>query len=427
MKSRVALSTSIAILTSLSPGRVLAAEDVCLKPKPVVFFMSGMFNTMKTARRSAAELGKFFVRHRLHHDFDNSTNVRLAYNQSELPWQQLEEVIEQKASAAMTHFFANATHLSHAPEVFQKLFAQVHRDQTMNTARADTDLQKQVDEVAAVLKERPVLLVAHSQGNFYANSVYEFLRVRMDVARKLAVQAVATPAGYVAGDGKWTTLKNDLVILPVPGSLKANALNSQTGLVNHEFVDSYLSGDDSGSKIKEQIRELAKTLDLPKRNLNTYVPEVGHYAEDAQSVWYWTTERLKLKAPLALPECLVVRALAETRKPSEVACSARTREAIKTSILNCRKHMQTPLLAPNGKNSCPFTGMDSDRIYTASFPSLIGRSECMEAPYKFGGRDVDHIIDPSLEFDKVLSESILQEAVRLIDSISQDFRPETTL
>ena len=51
-----------------------------------------------------------------------------------------------------------------------------------------------------------VLIIAHSQGNFYANTSYELLDISSGYKNKTKVVAIATPANHVAGKGNYYTL-----------------------------------------------------------------------------------------------------------------------------------------------------------------------------------------------------------------------------
>lgn len=100
-----------------------------------------------------------------------------------------------------------------------------------------------------------VLIVAHSQGNFYANQVYRLSSAQPDIA----IAAVATPAPTVEGpwllhteDGDFghVTLDGDF-IHSLPGALDPNSNNGDCGspFECHAFINSYLAGDDSRGKL----------------------------------------------------------------------------------------------------------------------------------------------------------------------------------
>ena len=60
-----------------------------------------------------------------------------------------------------------------------------------------------------------VILIPHSQGNFYANDLYGILAGKQGgvPTQSLGIYGVATPAKYVAGGGKWITSDTDKIIV----------------------------------------------------------------------------------------------------------------------------------------------------------------------------------------------------------------------
>jgi hypothetical protein len=103
-----------------------------------------------------------------------------------------------------------------------------------------------------------VVVVAHSQGNFYVNQAYGL--IGLPPTLQFGTVAVATPASDVAGGGPWVTLINDIIRL-VPTAKPSNAANSNhpdrcNSSVNlasrtrcHDMNRSYVSGDVTGPLI----------------------------------------------------------------------------------------------------------------------------------------------------------------------------------
>ena len=78
----------------------------------------------------------------------------------------------------------------------------------------DYDLIEMLKDASEKVKTQKLLLVAHSQGNFYANSFYDTVSGKRGrrSPESIGVYAVATPAGRVAGEGKWLTSDTDKII-----------------------------------------------------------------------------------------------------------------------------------------------------------------------------------------------------------------------
>lgn len=109
---------------------------------------------------------------------------------------------------------------------------------------------------------RKVLVVAHSQGNFFANSAYQ--QIPADERPSFGIVAVATPANSVGGNGPYTTIDDDWVIGLVPGHLAANVSNGEVSFPGHSFVDIYLvGGSPSLTKIRNDVRAEINLLDQP--------------------------------------------------------------------------------------------------------------------------------------------------------------------
>ena len=83
----------------------------------------------------------------------------------------------------------------------------------------DYDLVEMLKDASEKVKTQKLLLVAHSQGNFYANSFYDSVAGKDGGVpnESIGVYAVATPAGRVAGGGKWLTSDTDKVIVDLVG------------------------------------------------------------------------------------------------------------------------------------------------------------------------------------------------------------------
>jgi hypothetical protein len=142
----------------------------------------------------------------------------------------------------------------------------IEQSANADTYVKDPDLDAHVARYTADLTEgKRVIVVAHSQGNFYANKAHEHL----SSTAGFGIVAVATPASYTAGNGPYTTLTNDEVIKPIPNRKAANTTNGAAfvkateGSDGHSFTGNYLAGDVSGPKIVGHVKSTLAGLSCP--------------------------------------------------------------------------------------------------------------------------------------------------------------------
>jgi len=163
-----------------------------------------------------------------------------------------------------------------APAWFQQTTASIIIG---GTVVVQGDLQNQVSSyIDDQTSGNKSIVVAHSQGNLYANQAYSVLFPvpSPNDSSKFSIIGVATPADAVAGGGSYITLDNDIILL-VPGRLKSNTSNNpapgapcsfpldlnglasnplqtvNSSLACHSFDNSYLPGQISGSLIISDV------------------------------------------------------------------------------------------------------------------------------------------------------------------------------
>src|SRR3989339_522032 len=135
----------------------------------------------------------------------------------------------------------------------------------------DYDLVEMIKDASEKVKTQKILLVAHSQGNFYANSFYDTGAEKIGAIpnESIGVYAVATPAGRVAGEGKWLTSDTDKVIVDLVGLFPfKKIMTPNTSIVltkgddfkGHNFSGVYLKyrGKEIISDIRETLGRLAE-------------------------------------------------------------------------------------------------------------------------------------------------------------------------
>lgn len=162
----------------------------------------------------------------------------------------------------------------------------------------DYDLTKILTDASQRLKTQKVLLVGHSQGNFYANSFYGAVAGKEGGIPKesIAVYGVASPSSFVAGGGKYITSKTDKVIakaariivfwkvLPPNENIK---LKNGDDFWGHSFSDIYLKY--RASRIVEEIQDALSGLKASEaRNTQEpcfVPPKVTGYAAFEESLF----------------------------------------------------------------------------------------------------------------------------------------------
>ncbi|MEI6660027.1 MAG: immunoglobulin-like domain-containing protein [bacterium] len=134
----------------------------------------------------------------------------------------------------------------------------------------DYDLVNMLNDTSQKLTTQKVLLVAHSQGNFYANSIYKKIT---DVpggvpSQSIGVYGVANPAKSVGGGGKYLTSDTDKVIAKVVGRtigvLTPNThieLGPSDDYLGHNFSNVYLK-----YKSDQIVLDIRSSLDRLKSN-----------------------------------------------------------------------------------------------------------------------------------------------------------------
>lgn len=121
-----------------------------------------------------------------------------------------------------------------------------------------------------LLSGHKIIVVAHSQGNLYANQAYAVV-TSFGGADRFHIVAVATPASSVGGGGAYVTLHGDIITAaldslapnitndppsPCPGvdglAIISSGLTSE-GTTCHSFDDSYMGALEGGDKTRPAI------------------------------------------------------------------------------------------------------------------------------------------------------------------------------
>ena len=138
----------------------------------------------------------------------------------------------------------NPTHLAGAGDLLQS-FAQ-----QFNSSLTDYDLDTILMQIYPEVTTRKLLVVGHSQGAQYANEIYSYLLAHGEPKEAVGVYAVATPASFVVGGGKYLTSTTDKVISDVSAAVSVgNSLGAHTPLPLAPNTTLELSAADEASEI----------------------------------------------------------------------------------------------------------------------------------------------------------------------------------
>lgn len=143
-----------------------------------------------------------------------------------------------------------------------------------------------------ILEGKRVILVSHSQGNFFANQAYDQLTEQE--RQSFGIVGVAVPSSYLYGNS-YVTLVNDELIsslrsiklsLQLAPPLDANVSNSEPpgDELGHGFESNYLAGSFSRDRILARIEQYLYSLVLPD-------PEAGQGVITATMTWHPTDYR----------------------------------------------------------------------------------------------------------------------------------------
>ena len=134
---------------------------------------------------------------------------------------------------------------------------------------SDSDLRAMTDQYEIDLKAgKKVVLVAHSQGNFYANNATTFIINRFpEFAQSIGVVSVATPAGSLPANSTLTQNELDYVIFVIVASkypvIPKNIRFTGNDEYHHGFLTTYMLPGNARNRIANQIRAMINSLAAP--------------------------------------------------------------------------------------------------------------------------------------------------------------------
>lgn len=235
-----------------------------------LFFGNGMFNDEDDAEDALSNL-RGRISSTLPTNSEYKISYAVSYNHNENGILQLVEVAVQQKIDNWSSFWNFLGDIEIAPDWFQNAMKDLATKVDAFNYVIDGDLQTHVQKYRSeILEGKKVLVVSHSQGNFYANRAYNLVN-----SQSFGIVAVGTPANFVAGSGPYTTLTNDVIINTVrmlvdPATLPGNATNAtDNDWKHHSFIDAYLYGNVSGPRILSQVLTRIQNISQPTQTAET--------------------------------------------------------------------------------------------------------------------------------------------------------------
>jgi hypothetical protein len=212
----------------------------------VFFFGNGMFNTKYEAQDS---LDKLTEKMKFQMIPDQQKNIKFdfAYKTDESVLIQLFNVVNQKGIDEWENFWLWLSSLKKAPEWFQELMKSQAVEVLKNGMIGFDDLKNHFEKYSDYIREGyNVILVSHSQGNFYANQAMRNLSDYVDASLTGSLSEkrkenpffpdffeifsniqVATPVSFTVHASPWSTFQDDWImdfVRKFSGALPANPL-----------------------------------------------------------------------------------------------------------------------------------------------------------------------------------------------------------
>jgi len=174
--------------------------------------------------------------------------------------------------------------------------------QAYGVSGVDYDLTNILLQLHLDLKTQKILLVGHSQGTFYTNIAYDYLIGHGVDKDSISVYNVATPASFVAGNGKYLTSSTDKVINTIAEelsqkspNLKPLPANINLNLSDSEKADPFGGHDFSNVYLAEASDRIIGDMDFEINNLqaNSNLEEC-FIAPKADIVYHFFDQTYKL-------------------------------------------------------------------------------------------------------------------------------------
>ena len=244
-----------------------------------IYYANGMRNNTDDIIENFSELVNLVGK------LPDTRDFGFAINKTEGLLLDLYQTFKQKANESPEReyssdkFWTWTRNLTIAPTWFKKEYKQYLSRFTDAFVRADPDLAIQVRDYIRDLKQgKKVVIVAHSQGNLYANNAYRYIQnhsIYSKYKNSIGIVGIGTVSNQVAdqipyngryeyyvlngADGVVNLLRNFYQVLP-----PTDTRYTKGDGLNHSFKYSYLAQDGFRSEINTHIFNKTNSLEQPE-------------------------------------------------------------------------------------------------------------------------------------------------------------------
>ena len=249
--------------------------SICEPTDKVIYFGNGVI-TSKSKAMDSSEIIEERLMATLSPSELETLQFKTAYNESNL--RDLFEATHQDMQTDVSRFWRILGSIEILPDWFADIMNELATSVDKLALVSTDSLKDQLADYKTKIAEgKKVVLVAHSQGNFFGNQAYGLLS--NTERQSFGIVSVANPDSSVADDGPYTTLINDTFIwaiiaiktglglpsLPMTPYM-VNDLSDFNDITGHFFIDSYMvAGSNSDQKITGDMINVLGSLVEPRQ------------------------------------------------------------------------------------------------------------------------------------------------------------------
>lgn len=248
----------------------------------LVVFGNGIMNSSDDAKASLERLDRELKATLTPAEYNN-LSFDLAYNQSYGAMSDLYESLKQKmlTDNVAISFWRWLEGSEAVPATVRDEMKRINASFDFSTRVGTADLNNHITLYRSkILEGKKVVVVSHSQGNFFANAAYTTLHsgVNPISSNSFGIVSVANPASYVGGNGSYTTVSEDIVIATPPGvlpPLSPNVTNTNSGAVSHDwkghgFLEHYMVAENNtATPIIQNVVAMTRFLTPPPQTVQS--------------------------------------------------------------------------------------------------------------------------------------------------------------